>query len=275
MKKVLVRRKGLENNDYLDTVSTPPNTILGFGDNAETVALTGRDIGQILVTDSVDTVETWPLLPAASVAAGTSALFTATGTGSEAISRAATGGVNLKSQPTTPADGDNVLLAPVATTGMIVPITFASLMVFNTKVALNTITKLFVSVGLSELFTDVDPTGTAGEGALFLFDPTIEVTTGLDAAAHANWILASKVNGVDTFTATSVPVVAAQNYALKIAVDVDLKANFYIDGILVGQGPALTNGDSIGAFVGLELTATPGGQKDMDVRYVRLDRAIG
>jgi hypothetical protein len=88
-------------------------------------------------------------------------------------------------------------------------------------------------------------------------------------------LLAHKVNGADTFTNTGVPVVAGQDYDLAIEIDEDLKANYYINGEFIAQGPALTSGDTVNVFLGLELTATPGGQKDMDVRFVSLSRSIG
>lgn len=212
------------------------------------------------------------LLPAAAVAAGTDKMFTVTGTGTEVITQAVKGGVNLQSQATVPADGDNIFLAAVATTAFHQPIRANAELTLEMKVAINTITAVFASFGWNENVTDVDPTGTAGEGAMFLFDPTEEVTTGLTTAQHANFILAHKVNGVDTFTATSVPVLAGQDYDLKIVIDEDLLANYYINGVSVGQSPALTAADTIKVFLGAELTATPGGQKDFDARLVRVSR---
>lgn len=216
------------------------------------------------------------LLPSTSVSATTDHLTIESGTGTEVIARAAKGGVNLKSQATTPADGDNVLLTPSATgTGLYCQIGAQKQPRFETRVALTSIAEVFASFGFNENITDADPTGTAGEGAMFLFDPTEEVTTGLTTAEHANWILAHKVNGVDTFTATEVPVVAGVDYELVVQQNEDLTCSFYINGVLVGTGPALTSGDTVGAFIGIELTATPAGQKDVDVRYLGVSRLIG
>ena len=202
--------------------------------------------------------------------------FIHSGTGTEVVALSDDGGVNYKSQSTTPADGDNVLITPVATaTQFYAKLTASAQWRLDMQVSINTVATLFASFGFDENITDPDPTGTAGEGARFLFDPTREVTTGLTAAQHLNWILAHKVNGADTFTATSIPVTAGQDYELTIAVGIDLKAKFYIDGVYVGIGPALTSGDTVAVFSGLELTATPDGQQDMDIRYVCLSRAIG
>lgn len=188
----------------------------------------------------------------------------------------AQGGMNYKSQVTTPADGDTVLVTPVAAaTQMYAKLHADSNWRFEAQVSINVTTFMFASFGLNENITDADPTGTAGEGAMFLFDPTREVTTGLTAAQHANWILCHKVDGTDTFTATDIAVNAGQDYELSIVIGPDLKAKFYIDGTLAGTGPALTSGDTVACFCGIELTATPTGQADMDIRYIGLSRNLG
>jgi hypothetical protein len=213
----------------------------------------------------------------ASVAAATTDIeLEHIGTGTEVVSRSTKGGINYKSQATTPADGDNVLVTPAETsTGMYGRISAGSGLRFETAVSINTIATVFASFGLNENLTDADPTGTAGEGALFLFDPTQEVTTGLTNAQHDCWILAHKVNGADTFTATTVKVNAGQIYNLVIELQTDLTCKFYIDGTYVGVGPALTSGDTVGVFLGLELTAAPDGQQDIDVGYVSMARNFG
>lgn len=202
--------------------------------------------------------------------------FIHSGTGTEVVALSDDGGVNYKTQATTPADQDNVLITPVATaTQMYAKLTASARWRLAMQVSINTIVTVMASLGFDENITAVDPTGTAGEGARFLFDPTKAVTTGLTTAQHLNWILAHKVNGADTFTATDVPVAAGQDFELVIEIGADLKAKFYIDGVLVGTGPALTSGDTVAAFFGIKAVGTPDGQQDMDIRYVGLSRAIG
>ncbi len=216
------------------------------------------------------------LLPAAAAAATADPFFLVSGTGTEVIARASYGGVNLKSQSTSPADGDNVLLFPAASgTGGYSPMRAGTQPRFETRVSINKITAMFASFGFNENVTDADPTGTAGDGAMFVFDPTGEFTSTLTSGQRANWAIAQKVDGTDVFTATSVPVVAGIDYELVIAIGEDLKPKFYINGVLVATGTALTSGDTVGGMVGLELTATPGEQKDVDVRYLRVTRLIG
>jgi hypothetical protein len=215
------------------------------------------------------------LLTSTSVSATTDPWFVNSGTGTEVIARATKGGQNIKSQSTTPADGDNVLLAPGATTtGMYVPIAARCQPRLETRIAINTITFMFMSIGFNENITDADPTGTAGEGAMLFFDPTGEFASSM-ANYTTNFGIAHKVNGADTFTDTGIPVIAGQDYEFVVQIGEDLKSRSYINGALVATGPTLTDADIVAAFAGLELTATPGEQKDMDIRYIRVTRLIG
>lgn len=247
------------------------NWITGLPDS-----MGGADLLRAALHDKAMPHTDFALLPAAAVATGSDKLVVITGTGTEVIARSTTGGVNLKTQATTPADGDNVFAAAVSTTAFNAPISSVSALHFATqiKIGATAFATMFASFGLNENLTDVDPTGTAGDGAMFLYDPTEEVTTGLTTAQHLNWILCHKVDGTDTFTATDIPVVAGQLYDLDIVLGSDLKADFYIDGNRVGEGPALTSGDTLAVFVGAELTATPDGQADFDCKSIMLARTV-
>lgn len=221
-------------------------------------------------------LEQFHLLPAAAAAASAAPYLFTLGTGTEVPARAVKGGARLTTQATTPTTGDNAMLIPATSSGMYCPIAAGSQPRFAARVAIGVITSIFASFGLSELLTDPDPTATAGEGALFLFDPGIVVTTGLAAAAHTNWILASKVNGADTFIDSGIPVVAGVDYELVVQVGRDFKALFYINGVLVGTGPVLTDGDVVAAFLGVETTLTDAaGQRYFDARHVSVARLIG
>jgi hypothetical protein len=233
---------------------------------------------KLRVLPVLTSLDNFELLPATSIAAGADQFFVLSGTGTEIMARAAKGGFNMKSQSTTPADNDNVLVVAADNTGFKALINAKTRNIFETRVAITNLAESFYSIGLNENPTDADPLGTAGEGAMFVFDPTGEfakIANGFATDGSANWLLAHKVNGTDTFTDTGVKVVAAQDYDLRIEIGIDLKAKFYIDNELVGTGPALTDGDSMRTMFGLELTATPAGQKDLDVRYALLSREIG
>jgi hypothetical protein len=216
--------------------------------------------------------ETFPLLPAASVAAGTSPFLVATGTGTDIITADVKGGVNLKTQATTPTAGDNVLLSGVANTPFSFPVRDTEReieMVIN----LTSISDITGSFGLNENVTDPDPAATAGDGVALLADPDETVTTGLTAAQHANWIVAYKVNGADTYAATDFPLVAGRDFHFRIAMAADYTCAVYINETLVGTSPALTAGDTVKAFLGLQTNLTDAaGQRDFTTRLVSSDR---
>lgn len=250
--------------DYLSSLSTPDHSVAVCGSRGIYRPFT-------FMASRTNFAE----LPAAAVAAATDKLLITLGTGTEVIARSTTAkgrGVNIKTQATTPAANDNVLLVPTTAGGFINTIDDLTLLRFSTRISLAAITTVTASVGLSELLTDPDPTGTAGEGALFLADPGITVTTGLAAAAHAFWILAYKVNGADTFASTTVPLVADRAYDLAIQLNAAFTASMYINGLLVGTSPALTDNDPINPFIALETNAAS--QRDADVRFVEFGPTV-
>lgn len=217
------------------------------------------------------------LLTAAALTIGNDPLFLNTGTGTEVIARAAKGGENIKSQASSPASGDNVFVASAATTnGTYAPLSANAQPRFRARVNLTQITALYASAGFDQNVTTVSPAGTAGDGAKFLFDPTGAVST-LAAGTRGNWILCQKVNNVNTYTDTGLAVVAGQDYELEIQYGPDLIPTYFIDGVQYANALAIagTANVSVGVLVGLQLTATPGGQKDMDIRYVSTERFMG
>lgn len=221
------------------------------------------------------TLDNFGLLPATAVAASTSKFVTLNGTGTEIIAQAVKGGCNIKTQATTPADNDNVFLAAVASTGFHRTIGAGTNLVFDSAVNITSVADGFWSFGLNENVTDVDPTGTAGDGAMFCVDPTGEFATALDAdRVVGNWFAFWKVDGFDYGIDTGIPAQAGVDYHLRIELGADLKPRFYINGDLVATGAALTSGDSLKVFAGGELT-TGTNQRDADIRYLYLGQKIG
>lgn len=228
------------------------------------------------------------LLPAAAVAAGSDKLLLLSGTGTEVVARAPKGGVRLTTQATIPADNDQVQVAGVADTNMGKATTAAN--GFNLigtaelrlafGMALPAITSLFASGGYDENITDVDPGGTAGDGAKFLFVPSADkgdltVDPGLTTAQYSNWICHYKVAGADVFAATTVPVVAGTDYQFEIVIGTDRKPRFYINNSLVYTGTnAMTSGSQLGTLFGVEVGASAAAQKSVDIRYVKVQRTI-
>lgn len=211
-------------------------------------------------------------IPSTTMTAGKDELLITLGTGTEVVARSSRGGINLKTQASTPADNDNALLIPVAGNGLFAPISAAAQPRFRTAVRLSQITQLQFGAGLDENITTPIGSATTGDGAQFIFDPTNELTLG----AAANWIAAMKVAGADTYVNTGVPVVAGKYYELEIVYGADRIPKFYIDGVLVATGAAAgTDAAIVGAVIGLQCSGTPDTQKDFDCLYVQVGRSVG
>lgn len=198
------------------------------------------------------------------------------GTSGVVFPRSLKGGVNLKSQPTSPADNDYALLIGVAATPTFTVYRAASPPRFQARVALNQTTKVVYGIGMDENITDPIPSGTAGDGAAFVFDPDNEDTTmgtAVGAGNLTNWILSQKVNGTDTYINSGVVVRQGIDYELVIQWGTDLKPKYYINGVLVGTSTvANTEGDAAKLNIGGRLNGTPAGVRvDMDIRYYRID----
>lgn len=252
-----LHRKGHAGDDYLSSANTPDHSTMVFGTNSVPRPFS-----------FMSNRTNFALLPAASVAAGSDKLLLLSGTGTEVVARSTAakgGGVNIKTQATTPLATNNVILAGVTATAFVQALSVNTLPRFSARLSLANVATVIGSFGLSELLTDADPKGTAGEGVLLLADPTEAVTTGLTTAQHANWIIAFKVNGDDTFAATTIPLVADKPYDVDIQLNDDLTASVYIGGTLVATSPALTSGDSVAPFFALETTSDA--QKDADIRF--------
>lgn len=217
------------------------------------------------------------MLPATAATAGRDGLILTLGTGTEAIARSVTGGINLKTQASTPADNDNALLVPLSSTNaMCVPITAVSRPRFRTVVKLSQITELVFGAGLDENVTSPIGSVTAGDGAQFLFDPARE-DTNVTAAMAPNWVAHMKVAGVDTYINTGVPVLANAYYSLTIMWGADKIPLYYINGVLVATGGTANTGvANVDAVIGVQINAaSPAGQKDFDCLFVAVERFNG
>lgn len=211
-----------------------------------------------------------------SLAAAKDPMLVTVGTGTEIPARSAKGGINLKTQVTSPADNDNAILTTVAGTAMVVPMTAISRPRFSTRVKLSQITLQVFSAGLDENWTSPLPNGTNDDGAAFMHDPLNE-TTLVPTGKAANWILTEKVDGTDSAIDSGVPVVADKYYELEIEIGADLKPKYYIDGVLVGTGAtALTSGASVAPVIGVQIhDQGTAAQHDFDCAYVMVERFLG
>lgn len=266
MKAQILRKLAVNpQRDILDSFEIRQGEVPALGVDGVFVGASAVDV----LPKRTGFLTTFPLLPATTQAAANEKFLITSGTGTEVASVATKGGVLMTSGG---SSADQAMLIGVTATASRVALSATNLVRFAAKVSLAAITSLFGSFGLNENVTDPDPTGTAGDGAAFLFDPDATITTGLTAGQHANWILAHKVNGADTFTATTIPVEAGRDYILEVKIGTDLIASYYIDGVLVGVSPALTSGDSVSAFLGVE--ATTAATKSFEARAVSMSREL-
>lgn len=214
-------------------------------------------------------------LPATAVAVSKDQMTISLGTGTEVIARSAKGGVNVKTQATTPADNDNVMIIGVASTPSFVTISSTAGSVvaprFRCRVNLSQISELQFGAGLDQNITSPIGNATAGDGAQFLFDPGSESATGISTYA-TNWILAQKVGGADTYIDSGIAALAGVDYNLEIRWSAALLPSYYINGVLVGTGVANTTATAVGINIGVQINAaSPAGQKDFDLRSIQLD----
>lgn len=252
--------------DEYQGLYVPPNSRIRFGNQRQGIA------EPILYE-----LDSFPKLPVITTAVATSDQFFLV-TGTNAVSADATqatkGGLKLAAHG---ADNDQTMIAAASNNRFHPKLSATSQIEYAAQVSVNQIgaTSGFSSFGLNENVTDPNPAGTAGDGAMFLSDPANELTatTGATAAQAANWILCYKVNGTDTFAFTTVPIQAEVDVVLEVKVGTDLIADMYIDGTLVGSSPALTAGDSVKAFAGIQAGAASA--QAIEIRYIACGRQIG
>lgn len=203
--------------------------------------------------------------------------YVSLGVGTEIIARATKGGINVKTQSTSPATADDAMITTVANDGSIVPLRAAAQGLFACRVNLTQVTLQLFFAGFNQTFTAVDPTASAGEGIGFVFDPTNALTSGV-ATYATNWLAYQKVNGVDVYSDTGVPVLAGIDVDLRCQYGSDLTPSYYINGnqVAVGFGSAATADATVAPLVGVKIVdvGTPV-QHDFDLRYLTSERQIG
>lgn len=227
---------------------------------------------------------------ATSIAAGKDLYYVYIGTGTVVIARSTKGGINVKTQASSPATGDSAIVVGVS--GQLtasLPLRAAAQPALRTLVNLTQGTLQLFFAGLNQTITAVDPTASSGDGAGFLFDPTNATTTGLAAAVYQkNWIAFQKVAGVNSFFDTGIPVLVGADTALDVAYDSTLTPSWFINGDQVALNvpaagiPAVTLGvagtanATLGALVGVKIVdaGTPA-QHDFDLRFLSSERWFG
>lgn len=254
--------------------------LLGMGDSEETLSV--KPLSRIQFDGSgnghtvslLSSTTYFELLPVVTTVVATSEkLALLIGTNTPVAAQSTKGGLKL----TTGATNTNQAgVGGIAATGFTAPITATNGLSFRTRVSIASLATILASAGLNQNPTDIDPTATAGEGVTFVFDPTnsMVAATGATAAQAANIIIASKVNGADTFIFTNVPIVAGQDYDLFIQLNADLTATCSINAVVVGTSPALATANAtLSVLAGVRTLANA--IASMDVRFAQMARLIG
>lgn len=211
-----------------------------------------------------------PGLVGGGVSATTDHLFLGnTGAGTPALARATKGGLLMT---TTGSDNDATIITGVSATAARPPISATNRVGMLVKGCANSITLGLTAIGMGQAPSATDPAASAGtDSAEFVFDPAIDLTTGLAAPTAANWLVRTKAaSGAFVYQDTGIPVVAAQDYELGILFGLDLKPVFYIDGVQVAAGATALAATTQICQVGTK--ATTAAARTFEVRSIEITR---
>jgi len=87
-----------------------------------------------------------------------------------------------------------------------------------------------------------------------------------------NWQIISSIAGTDTTTDSGVALAALTEYQLRIEIDSDRKAHFYINNVEIYISSALTNDVDFIPYVGLQQLSS--GDADMTLCYEKISRIL-
>lgn len=180
----------------------------------------------------------------------------------------ARGGMTLT---TAGADNDQMIVLPHLDAEQTAWTTFIPnhLPEWECVVELPSIASVNVWAGLK--LTNTNTVATDADQAYFVFDPGADHA----ATASANWQVIHSVNGTDVETTLGSRWAVAANtrYRLGIKVPADLKARFYIDGVLVHTAATAFDGtEALIPYVAVE--ASTGSAKTLNLYWERVSRSI-
>ena len=160
---------------------------------------------------------------------------------------------------------------------------------FETSIIIPTLTTLGVMAGLRlTVPTTLNTTvSTDDDKAMFIFGATAALHSGL--SSNDNLLFVHSIAGTDYITDLGLPVVANQEYNLKIKINKHRKVCIYVNGIQYGltstggttgttatnsydESGALTDAISLYPVVGVQVSAAAA--RDLVVNYVKLSRDV-
>ena len=90
--------------------------------------------------------------------------------------------------------------------------------------------------------------------------------------ANTTWRCIDSIGGTDTNTDSGVTMTALTNYKLKIEIDSDRKASFYINDVMVHKTSALTNDVDLIPYFGIQ--ALSAAAEHMTVHWLKISRIL-
>lgn len=209
-----------------------------------------------------DKMETLPVLIANATVFGASQkslLAAGTNSANAGATFATEGGITLT---TTTGSGDQEVIANTNTYsnfGTVTLITDNGLVWESQVVTGSAVTSQVLWAGLKLTFTSV--VATDDDQAFFRYA----------AATDGFWHFVTSVGGTDVDTATTVALAATTTYLLQIRIGTDRKPHYFINGVRVGIGAALTASlTTLKSFVGVQTATTAA--KALTCRYVKITR---
>lgn len=211
------------------------------------------------------------------------------GIGTEAPTMSPKGGVRLVTQATDPADGDNCFVRGVTNTNWGLASTAANnflststtgLCMMKTQVSIPTLAAdgAFYTIGLHENVptTALDPAGDAGDCVDFLF-ASVAAEVANTVSSITKWTCHQAKAGTDTYIDSGVTVVAGTEYRMTISIGSDGKPRYYINGVQVATGVAMTASKPLAVVGGVEIGALGGTadlQGNFDIRFIKISRTM-
>jgi hypothetical protein len=160
---------------------------------------------------------------------------------------------------------------------------------FETSIIIPTLTTLGVMAGLRlTVPTTLNTTvSTDNNKAMFIFGATAALHSGL--SSNANLLFVHSIAGTHYITDLGLPIVANQEYNLKIKINKHRKVSIYVNGIQYGltstggttgttatnsydESAALADAISLYPVVGVQVSAAAA--RDLVVNYVKLSRDV-
>jgi hypothetical protein len=200
---------------------------------------------------------------------GANKQFSLVGTNAVTTASVLTAGGGVKFTTTT-ASGDQVIASPVAAINSVEVSPFNLGALTQNKPIFETVIKTGAAVTLQTIWaglklTNTSVTATDANQAFFRFQDVATLAAGL-----GQFQCITGVSAVNTTQLSGVTVALATHYHLKITVDANRVPRFYINGVLVATGPAMTTAITLKPFVGVQTGTTAA--KTLEVRAIRLSK---